>query len=221
MAGADHKARRGRPREFCTQEALATAIRLFWAKGFEGTSVSDLAGAMGISKPSLYAAFGDKEALFAKAFRLYTLEELAFVDEALEKPSARMVAEHLLHSALALHCSQSSACGRMGMAGFALFSAETGHAKTVALTYFASVRDRLRSRFACARAEGDVPAGVDAGGLADVLLCVLQGMAVQAGTGASERDLQRMIDLMLAFWPCGTNAHRASDLAEASHASQH
>src|SRR3546814_2856545 len=67
MAGADHKARRGRPREFCTQEALATAMRLFWAKGFEGTSVSDLAGAMGISKPSLYAAFGDKEALFAKA----------------------------------------------------------------------------------------------------------------------------------------------------------
>src|SRR3546814_14008791 len=82
----------------------------------------------------------------------------------------------------------------MRMAGFALFSAETGHAKTVARTYFASVRDRLRSRFACARAEGDVPAGVDAGGLADVLLCVLQGMAVQAGTGASERDLQRMID---------------------------
>src|SRR3546814_1472096 len=57
-----------------------------------------------------------------------------------------MVAEHLLHSALVLHCSQSSACGRMGMAGFALFSAETGHAKTVARTYFASVRDRLRSR---------------------------------------------------------------------------
>src|SRR3546814_3401668 len=85
---------------------------------------------MGISKPSLYAAFGDKEALFAKAFRLYTLEELAFVDEALEKPSARMVAEHLLHSALVLHCSQSSACGRMGMAGFALFSAERSEEHT-------------------------------------------------------------------------------------------
>src|SRR3546814_19889815 len=98
MAGADHKARRGRPREFCTQEALATAMRLFWATGFEGTSVSDLAGAMGISKPSLYAAFGDQEALFAKAFRLSPLAELAFVDETLEQPSARMVAEHPLHS---------------------------------------------------------------------------------------------------------------------------
>src|SRR3546814_17367336 len=118
----------------------------------------------------------------------------------------RMVAEHLLHSALVLHCSQSSACGRMGMAGFALFSAETGHAKTVARTYFASVRDRLRSRFACARAEGDVPAGVDAGGLADVLLCVLQGMAVQAGPGASERDMQRVIGVALA--PSGSTAGR-------------
>src|SRR3546814_9169950 len=83
----------------------------------------------------------------------------------------------------------------MVMAGFALVSAESGHSKFVARIYVASVRVRLRSRFACARAEGDVPAGVDAGGLADVLLCVLQGMAVQAGTGASERDLQRMIDV--------------------------
>src|SRR3546814_11724245 len=104
MAGADHKARRGRPREFCTQEALATAMRLFWAKGFGGTSVSDLAGAMGISKPSLYAAFGDKEALFAKALRLYTLEEMAFVDVDLEKPSPRMVAENLVHNVLVMSC---------------------------------------------------------------------------------------------------------------------
>src|SRR3546814_18134896 len=133
---------------------------------------------MGISKPSLYAAFGDKEALFAKAFRLYTLEELAFVDEALEKPSARMVAEHLLHSALVLHCSQSSACGRMEMAGFALFSAEPGHAKTVARTYFNPVRARPRSRLACPRAEGDMPAGSHAGGVAGVLLVLVHGVGV-------------------------------------------
>src|SRR3546814_2785677 len=98
-------------------------MRLFWAKGFEGTSVSDLAGAMGISKPSLYAAFGDKEALFAKAFRLYTLEELAFVDEALEKPSARMVAEHLLHSALVRseeHTSELKSLMRISYAVFCL-----------------------------------------------------------------------------------------------------
>src|SRR3546814_3656595 len=100
----------------------------------------------------------------------------------------------------------------MVMAGFALVSAESGHSKFVARIYVASVRDRLRSRFACARAEGDVPAGVDAGGLADVLLCVLQGMAVQAGTGASERDLQRMIDVALALWPCGTKDRKSTRL---------
>ena len=74
---------RGRPREFCVDHALAQALRVFWEKGYEGTSLSDLTEAMGITRPSLYAAFGNKEALFRKALDLYEREKLAYIQQAL------------------------------------------------------------------------------------------------------------------------------------------
>jgi AcrR family transcriptional regulator len=76
-------ATKGRPREFDADEALTAALRVFWSKGYEGASLSDLTEAMGITRPSLYAAFGNKEALFCKALDLYEREKLAYVSEAL------------------------------------------------------------------------------------------------------------------------------------------
>ena len=70
---------RGRPREFCVDQALAKALRVFWEKGYDGTSLNDLTEAMGITRPSLYAAFGNKESLFRKALDLYETEKLAYI----------------------------------------------------------------------------------------------------------------------------------------------
>src|SRR3546814_6754527 len=80
---------KGRPREFCVDMALAAALRVFWSKGYEGASMADLTEAMGITKPSLYAAFGNKEALFHKALDLYESEKLDYTRAALEQPTAR------------------------------------------------------------------------------------------------------------------------------------
>ena len=91
---------KGRPREFCVDAALAAALRVFWSKGYEGASMADLTDAMGITKPSLYAAFGNKEALFNKALDLYEREKLDYMREALEAPTARGVAERLMRGAL-------------------------------------------------------------------------------------------------------------------------
>src|SRR3569623_860019 len=93
---------RGRPREFCVDEALVAALRVFWSKGYEGASMTDLTDAMGITRPSLYAAFGNKEALFRKALDLYEREKLAYIGEALKAPTSREVVERLLHGALAM-----------------------------------------------------------------------------------------------------------------------
>ena len=74
---------KGRPREFCVDQALAAALRVFWSKGYEGASLTDLTDAMGITRPSLYAAFGNKEALFRKALDLYEREKLEYTRAAL------------------------------------------------------------------------------------------------------------------------------------------
>src|SRR5215216_6601915 len=87
---------KGRPREFCVDQALAAALRVFWSKGYEGASLTDLTDAMGVTRPSLYAAFGNKEALFRKALDLYEREKLAYIRKALEQPTARLVAETML-----------------------------------------------------------------------------------------------------------------------------
>ena len=91
---------RGRPREFCVDHALTEALRVFWQKGYEGTSLTDLTEAMGITRPSLYAAFGNKESLFRKALDLYEREKLAYIGQALEQPTAREVAEFMMRGAL-------------------------------------------------------------------------------------------------------------------------
>src|SRR5438093_7941762 len=89
---------RGRPRAFDCDQALDRALQLFWQKGYEGTSLSDLTEAMGINRPSLYAAFGNKEALFRKALDRYAHGPASYVREALNEPTARAVVERLLRA---------------------------------------------------------------------------------------------------------------------------
>src|SRR5580704_14971210 len=93
----------GRPRAFDTDEALDQAMHLFWRKGFLGTSLSDLTEAMGINRPSLYAAFGNKEALFRKVVDRYSQGPAGYAEEALEEPTARGVVERFLRGAVDLN----------------------------------------------------------------------------------------------------------------------
>src|SRR6478752_8329148 len=91
-------AARGRPRGFDTDEALDRAVEVFWRQGYEGTTLDDLTGAMGINRPSLYAAFGNKEATFRRAVERYSQVDMSYVAEALAQTTTRAVAEHYLRS---------------------------------------------------------------------------------------------------------------------------
>src|SRR5947199_8755299 len=90
---------RGRPRSFDVGKAVDRALDVFWRKGYEGASLSDLTKAMRINRPSLYAAFGDKEHLFRRALDRYAAGPAAYACEALKEPTARAVVERLLYSA--------------------------------------------------------------------------------------------------------------------------
>ena len=192
---------KGRPREFCTDKALAAALRVFWAKGYEGASMADLTEAMGITKPSLYAAFGNKEALFAKALDLYEAEKLAYTRTALDKPTAKGVAEAILRGALANMTGQNEPHGCLGVISQMACGAEAEPIKAAVVERRASSQRAVVERFLRAKEEGDLPAHVDAQALTGYLFAILQGLAVQAGSGASVAALEKVVDTSMMVWP--------------------
>lgn len=192
---------RGRPREFCVDQALAAALRVFWSKGYEGASMADLTEAMGVTKPSLYAAFGNKEQLFVKALDLYEREKMDYVGKALAEPSARKVAEHLLRGALDNQTSSCEPRGCLGVISSVACGEEAESIRKFVLERGASARRALVSRLERAKEEGDLPAHIDVEGLTSHLYAILQGMAVQAGAGASREELERLISTSLSMWP--------------------
>lgn len=194
-------AAKGRPREFCVDKALAAALGVFWSKGYEGASMSDLTEAMGITKPSLYAAFGNKEALFHKALELYESEKLEYMREALRQPTARAVAERLMRGAIDAQMSSCDPKGCLGVISATACGAEAESIKADVMQRRASSQAALVERFEQAKRDGDLPGRVDIDGLTSYLYAIVQGMAVQAGSGATRADLERIVDTSLLMWP--------------------
>lgn len=192
---------KGRPREFCVDAALAKALRVFWSKGYDGASLADLTGAMGITKPSLYAAFGNKEALFHKALDLYEAEKMAYVRAALDQPTARGVAEALLRGAVDAQTRCDEPHGCLGVISSVACGPEAESIREAVVARRASSHRMLLERFERARSDGDLPPHIDPEGLTSHLYAILQGMAVQAGSGAPREALDRLVETSLALWP--------------------
>jgi AcrR family transcriptional regulator len=192
---------RGRPREFDPECALTAALRVFWQRGYEGASMAELTEAMGITKPSLYACFGNKEALFHKALDLYEREKLCYTRTALEADTARGVAERLLRGALAAHCGDSDPQGCLGLISSVACGTEAEPIRKEVIARRASSEAALMRRFERARDEGDLAEHVDPEALATYLTTVMQGLSIKAGAGASRETLERIVDTTLAIWP--------------------
>ncbi len=192
---------RGRPREFCVDGALAAALKVFWSKGYEGASLTDLTEAMGITRPSLYAAFGNKEALFRKTLDLYEREKLAYVGAALTAATAREVAENLLRGALEMQTSSCDPKGCFGVIGCMPCGDEALSIRKEVVARRAPAHAALIARLERAKDEGDLPAHIEAEGLARYLYALQQGMAVQATSGSSRDELALMVDTALMVWP--------------------
>lgn len=192
---------RGRPREFDVNDALTAALRVFWSKGYEGASMTDLTEAMGVTRPSLYAAFGNKEALFRKALDLYEREKLSYMGQALEAPTARGVAERLLRGSLENQTSGDDPRGCLGVISSVACGAEADCIRQEVLERGRIAHAALIDRMRRAVDDGDFVTPVDPEGITKYLTAILQGMAVQAGAGATREELQRLVDTSLAVWP--------------------
>ena len=191
----------GRPREFDTDAALEKAMRLFWAKGYEGTSVADLTKTLGISRPSLYAAFGDKQSLFRAALERYVAGPAGYVAVALGKPTAREVAEHLLRGAADLQASTRNPGGCLTVNGGIACGDEAEPVRQALNTHRTAGVALLRRRFEQAKAQHDLPKDSDPAALARFLAAVVYGMAVLASGGASRKELEQVIQSAMKAWP--------------------
>ena len=192
---------KGRPREFDLEEALTAALRVFWRNGYESASMAELTAEMGITKPSLYAAFGNKEALFHKALDLYEREKMAYTVAALEAPTARGVAERFMRGSLAIQTNAIDPKGCLGVMSAVSCGVEAESIKAEVIARRASSHAALIARFDRAQAEGDLPDGMTAAALAQFLSAVLQGMSVQSCSGATAAELERLVETSMAVWP--------------------
>jgi AcrR family transcriptional regulator len=200
---------KGRPRTFDVDQALEVALKVFWRKGYQGTSLDDLTTAMGINRPSLYCAFGNKEQLFRKALDRYAEVTGALYREAVAEPAARAVADRLLRGVADLLGDPRNPRGCLAVQG-ALSCGEAAEPIRRELNARrAATEGIIRERFERAKAEGDLPADADPADLARYLATVAQGMAVQAAGGASRDELQRVAEMALRAWPASRrNARR-------------
>ena len=178
----------GTPAGFDIDQALDRALRVFWRKGYEGTTLPDLTAAMGINRPSLYAAFGNKEALFRKALEGYAAGPVSHVLEALTESTARAVVERLFHSAIKMLTDPGNPRGCLSVQG----ALACGDANESVRRRLAALRTAgetaIRKRFERARAEGDLPADSQPADLARYVATVTQGMAVQAAAERAARN---------------------------------
>jgi len=191
----------GRPREFDLDQALENALHVFWEKGYEGASMADLTEAMGITKPSLYAAFGNKEELFRKALDSYVDGPAGYAKLALQQPNARSVVEHLLYGEVDAVTDPGCPAGCLSI-NAALTGGDAAESiKKELMAHRVQGEDDLRRRFERARAEGDLPATADATALARYIATITQGIAVQAVGGTTRADLKKIVEMVLTTWP--------------------
>jgi AcrR family transcriptional regulator len=201
----------GRPRTFDANRALDRALGIFWRHGYEGASLPALTKAMGINRPSLYAAFGNKEALFRKAVERYERGPASYAHKALKKPTARGVVEALLEGVVALLTKPRNPGGCLMVQGALACGENANRVRQELASRRAAGVAAIRRRFQRAIDEGDLPARADASTLARFVATVTHGLAVQAASGASRKELLRVKDMFLRMWPTSLVSWRSHE----------
>jgi len=192
----------GRPRSFDRNRALRQAMEVFWAAGYEGATLTGLQQAMGgISAPSFYAAFGSKEELFREAVELYSHTLGIPMIQALDRePDVRTAIHALLRAAVEAFCQPGKPRGCM----LVLTAINTMPANKSVRDHLRNLRGRrkrlIQQRLQRNVTDGQLPASVDASGLASFLTTVVDGLAIQARDGASRKTLMFAVECAMAAW---------------------
>lgn len=191
----------GRPRKFDIDSALDKALDVFCSKGYEATSLSDITDALGINRPSLYAAFGNKEELFEKALARYMQRNIAYLGEVLNEKTSYEVVKQMLHQTVELLTSLEASRGCLVIQSSISAGLEENGIQQKLIEGLAANDLRIKKRFDRAIEEGDLPASINSMALAQYVTTLHKGMSMQVANGASKEELYEMVDLVLKSWP--------------------
>jgi AcrR family transcriptional regulator len=197
---------KGRPREFDLDQALNSALMVFWRKGYEGTSMADLTTAIGVNRPSLYAAFGNKESLFRKALDRYSEGPADYFRKSLAAPTARAAAERLLKETVRRLTDPGNPPGCLMVQGALTCGKEADSIRKELISRRGISEAAIRQRFSRAKSEGDLPASASAADLARYISTVIHGLSVQAAGGAKRAELRRVAETAMRAFPGLRNA---------------
>ncbi len=192
---------RGRPRGFDIDDAVYRAMLVFWSKGYEGATIPELTEAIGIKRPSLYAAFGSKEELFRLALDRYRRDPASYVNRALAEPTAREVFESLLAGVIDLVTDPERPGGCLFVCGSLARGSTDGEIQQQLAARRISGEADIRKRFEQAVTDGDLGADADPAALAKLAATLLWGLSVQAVSGSSREELQQVAEIAIAAFP--------------------
>lgn len=200
MTSPTFSASPGRPREFDLDEAVESAMQVFWSHGYNGTSLVDLLEGTGLSRGSLYKAFGDKQALFLAALERYTAAASARLSHTLQQAGPAKV---LIRETLLRYAQISS--GVDGVRGCMLVAAATemlphdARATECVRRMFEHMREAYAGAIARGQEQGEIPRKHDARALAGLIVCLTQGMRVVGKAGGPQEDMNAVADAAMAL----------------------
>jgi AcrR family transcriptional regulator len=193
---------RGRPRGFDRDQALEAAMRLFWARGFEATSINDLTEAMGVTPPSLYGAFGDKKRLFLEAVDHYLAASSHPARAALSgEPTAEKAVRRLMLTAVDRFAGAGTPKGCLVVLGATNCAEESADIVEALAARRRLGVEAVRARLMAGQAAGELAEGTDVDALADLVTATVFGLAIKARDGVSRKALKASVEQFIKLWP--------------------
>lgn len=201
MVPTTNKSTPGRPREFDRDVVLDNVMETFWRHGYEGTSINLLESYTGLAAPSLYAAFGKKQQLFISSVERYRDKTRPIHDYALGQPESRLVAKCFLEGLVKFFKSGANPEGCLVILGAVVTSPSSGAIRQHLNNIRIGIVSRFTERFERSIKEGDLPPSADSFALANYLVTLDCGLALQSKAGFTEADLMKVVSLALDNWP--------------------
>lgn len=185
-----------RPKSFDEQEAIEAALQVFLAKGYDGSSIAELTVAMGINPPSLYATFGDKRGLFERVMDRYAGRRSPLLHAAIAEATAAGVVSKLMHGYADALTDPTWPPGCLYVQAALSCSDAAAPVREELTVRRLAIEPDLEARFEKARRDGDLSKSANAADIARYCATLLQGMAIQAASGASRSSLHSLADLV-------------------------